>query len=197
MKHSNAESCADVVWQVWIARFQFFLWQIFRHQHPYSDQIWSWQIPVAWQIVPADRICTVTAQLSDNCWLEHLEGDKVLRIMTALRAISLPHLMNFLAKGSLCSNWNHGFRSDCIKVLLAKQSSHVYISFRNWRFAMPWSQMQVSTRSDPTQVLPATFEFGYLVCGLACSWLLVCVMLLFRTAGYCRARQIQSAFDCC
>ena len=57
--------------------------------------------------------------------------------------------------------------------------------------------MQVSTRSDPTQVLPATFEFGYLVCGLACSWLLVCVMLLFRTAGYCRARQIQSAFDCC
>ena len=38
---------------------------------------------------------------------------------------------------------------------------------------------------------------GYLVCGLACSWLLVCVMLLFLTAAYCRARQIQSAFDCC
>ena len=144
MKHSNAESCAGVVWQVWIARFQFFLWQIFRHQHPYSDQILSWQVPVAWQTVPADRICTVTAQLSDNCWLEHLEGDKVLRIMTAPRAISLPHLMNFLAKGLLCSSWTHGFRSDCIKMFLAKQSSHVYISFGNWRFTMPWSQMQVS-----------------------------------------------------
>ena len=139
MNNFHVESCASMVRLVRIARFQFSLWRIFRHQHPYSDQILSWQVKVAWHIVPVDRICTVAAQSFDNCWLQHPEGDKTLRIMTVFQAISLPPSMNFLATGSLCLNWHRGFPPDCIQVLLAKQSYHVYISFKSWRFAMPWS----------------------------------------------------------
>ena len=97
MNNFHVESCASMVRLVRIARFQFSLWRIFRHQHPYSDQILSWQVKVAWHIVPVDRICTVAAQSFDNCWLQHPEGDKTLRIMTVFQAISLPPSMNFLA----------------------------------------------------------------------------------------------------